>query len=109
MTPCNILSVTGTISIKYGPFYEARSCAASQFSRLYGAGFHPEPNESILRAVYLIKKFSIILSFLPLYLQLLCSYEVFQSNFCMYFSSDVRATCVGYFIILGFMVLINVW
>jgi len=110
MTPYNIVSLTVTISIKYNPFYETRSCAASQFSRLYGAGFHPEPNESILRSVYLIKNFSIIiiLPFLPPYLQLFCSREVFQSNFCMHFSSDVRGTCVCHFIIRGFIVLINV-
>jgi len=47
----NIVSLTVTISTKYSPFYEARSCAASQFSRLYGAGFHLEPNEAILRSV----------------------------------------------------------
>lgn len=78
MTPYNIVSLTVTISIKYSPFYEARSCAASQFSHLYGAGFHPEPNESILRSVYLIKNFSIILPFLPSVFN--CSVPVRSSN-----------------------------
>jgi hypothetical protein len=102
MTPYSIVSLTVTISTKNSPFYEACSCAASQFPPFMARA-------SILSPVYLIHNFNIIIPFLPLYLQLFCSYEVFQSNFCVYFSSNVRGTCVGYFIILGFIVLINIW
>ena len=77
MTPYNIVSLTVTISTKYSPFYEARSCAASRFSRLYGVGFHPEPIESILRSVYVIKN---VVLFFHFYLSIFSCFVPMRSS-----------------------------